>query len=65
MLLAELYAISGVNSRLLSDITSYHRKPLPFPPIIKDWPAVDVFIPTYNEPLDVVRTTILAMQALD
>lgn len=30
-----------------------------------DWPSVDVFIPTYNEPLSVVRATVLAALALD
>lgn len=30
-----------------------------------NWPSVDVFIPTYNEPLDVVRPTVLAAMALD
>ena len=30
-----------------------------------EWPSVDVFIPTYNEPLSVVRATVLAALALD
>jgi len=29
------------------------------------WPHVDIFIPTYNEPLHVVRPTVLAAQNLD
>src|SRR5262249_19837975 len=29
------------------------------------WPSVDVFIPTYNEPLSVVRATVLASLAMD
>jgi cellulose synthase (UDP-forming) len=29
------------------------------------WPAVDVFIPTYNEPLDVLERTIVGALALD
>ncbi|NEK65246.1 MAG: glycosyltransferase, partial [Xanthomonas perforans] len=29
------------------------------------WPSVDVFIPTYNEPLSVVRTTVLAASVID
>src|SRR2546423_12854772 len=32
---------------------------------LASWPSVDVFIPTYNEPLDVVRATILAAASLD
>jgi len=29
------------------------------------WPSVDVYIPTYNEPLSVVKPTILAAQGID
>ncbi|HEX7936350.1 MAG TPA: UDP-forming cellulose synthase catalytic subunit, partial [Paraburkholderia sp.] len=29
------------------------------------WPSVDVYIPTYNEPLAVVKPTILAAQGID
>lgn len=29
------------------------------------WPSVDVFVPTYNEPLDVVRPTVLAALGID
>lgn len=65
MLLAELYAFLVLILGYFQISHPINRKPLPLPPDIKDWPAVDVFIPTYNEPLDVVRTTILAMQALD
>jgi cellulose synthase (UDP-forming) len=31
----------------------------------KTWPTVDVFIPTYNEPLDVLERTIVGALALD
>ncbi len=30
-----------------------------------DWPAVDIFIATYNEPLEVLEKTILAASAID
>jgi cellulose synthase (UDP-forming) len=30
-----------------------------------DWPTVDVFIPTYNEPLDVLERTIVGALAMD
>jgi cellulose synthase (UDP-forming) len=42
-----------------------HRKPMPLPEDQSLWPSVDVFIPTYNEPLSVVRTTVLAATVLD
>ncbi len=37
----------------------------PFARRAQSWPTVDVFIPTYNEPLSVVRPTVLAAMALD
>ena len=30
-----------------------------------EWPTVDVFIPSYNETLDIVKVTIFAAQAID
>lgn len=41
------------------------RKPVPMPASRDAWPTVDVFIPTYNEPLSVVKPTIYAALALD
>ena len=37
--------------------------PLPDDPA--DWPSVDVYIPTYNEPLSVVKPTLFAAQGID
>lgn len=31
----------------------------------RDWPTVDVFIPTYNEALSIVKLSIFAAQAID
>ena len=36
------------------------RAPVALPDDPEDWPDVDVLIPTYNEPLNVVRYTALA-----
>lgn len=41
------------------------RKPVPMDVDFANWPTVDVFIPTYNEPLSVVRPTVYAAQGLD
>lgn len=41
------------------------RKPVPLPTDRSQWPTVDVFIPTYNEPLEVVRATVLAARQMD
>lgn len=42
-----------------------NRKIAPLPKDISQWPTVDVYIPTYNESLDVVRDTVLAAQSID
>jgi cellulose synthase (UDP-forming) len=42
-----------------------HRKPVPLPASRDLWPTVDIFIPTYNEPLGVVKPTIYAALAID
>src|SRR6185437_4277284 len=41
------------------------RKSVPLPRDRSLWPSVDVYVPTYNEPLEVVRPTVLAALNLD
>ncbi|MEZ2350003.1 UDP-forming cellulose synthase catalytic subunit [Caballeronia sp. RCC_10] len=41
------------------------RAIVPMPPDPATWPTVDVYIPTYNEPLSVVRPTVFAAQGID
>ena len=41
------------------------RKPLPMQPNPQTWPTVDILIPTYNEPLSVVRPTVYAAKGID
>ena len=41
------------------------RQPQPLPASIDQWPTVDVFIPTYDEPLAVVKPTVLAALGMD
>ena len=41
------------------------RQPAPLPADVEAWPTVDVYIPTYNESLDVVKPTVLAAMAMD
>jgi cellulose synthase (UDP-forming) len=42
-----------------------HRKPIPMPTDASAWPHVDLLIPTYNEPLSLVRYTALAAINID
>ncbi|MGZ0897809.1 UDP-forming cellulose synthase catalytic subunit [Pseudomonas putida] len=41
------------------------RKPANLPANTRHWPTVDLLIPTYNEDLSVVRTTVMAALGLD
>ena len=62
---AELFA--GLLMALSYLQTSYplERKPVPLPPDPALWPTVDVYIPTYNESMDIVRPTVLAAMNMD
>jgi cellulose synthase (UDP-forming) len=65
LFLAELFA--GVLMALSYIQTSFplHRKPVPLPRDPALWPTVDVYVPTYNESLEVVRPTVLAAMDMD
>lgn len=41
------------------------RQPQPLPADTSLWPTVDVYIPTYNEPLKVVKPTVFAALGID
>ncbi|HEY1059917.1 MAG TPA: UDP-forming cellulose synthase catalytic subunit [Limnobacter sp.] len=41
------------------------RRPLPLDLNFAEWPTVDIYIPTYNEPLSVVRPTVYAAKGID
>ena len=41
------------------------RKVAALPQDMSEWPTVDVYIPTYNEPLSIVEPTVLAALAMD
>ncbi|WP_425601514.1 UDP-forming cellulose synthase catalytic subunit [Dyella humicola] len=42
-----------------------NRRPRPLPENVGSWPTVDVYIPTYNEPLSVVSPAVLAAKSMD
>ena len=65
LLAAELYACAMLLLAYAQSIAGLRRKPVPMPHDLASWPSVDVFIPTYNEPLDIVRATVLAAASLD
>ena len=63
--LAEIYAVSVLVLGYVQTTWSRDRQVLPLPDDTAQWPDVDVYIPTYNESLTVVRATMLAAMALD
>lgn len=65
LLLAEAYAFVILALGYFQVLWPLNRKPVPLPADQAQWPSVDVFIPTYNEPLSVVRTTLLAASVID
>ncbi len=65
LMAAELYAFAVLLLGFFQTIYPLGRKPAALPADVALWPTVDVYIPTYNEPLKVVRTTILAALSLD
>lgn len=65
LLMAETYAWLVLMLGYVQTIWPLRRKPEPMPDDLSLWPTVDLFIPTYNESLKVVRPTILAALAID
>lgn len=62
---AELYAFVVLFLGYFQVLWPLQRKPTPLPRNLDEWPTVDIYIPTYNEPLSVVRPTILAAMDMD
>ncbi|MBK5003045.1 UDP-forming cellulose synthase catalytic subunit [Pseudomonas sp. S31] len=62
---AELYALVVLLLGYVQTAWPLQRKPHPLPADSSLWPSVDVFIPTYNEPLEIIRRTALAALAID
>jgi cellulose synthase (UDP-forming) len=65
LIVAELYAWLVLVIGFFQTIWPLKRKPIPMPEDTSLWPSVDIFIPSYNEPLSVVRPTVIAALALD
>ncbi len=65
LLLAECYAFTVLMLGYLQMLRPLRRKPAPLPDDPEEWPAVDLLIPTLNEPLSIVRFTALAAMNID
>ncbi|MGL4431006.1 MAG: UDP-forming cellulose synthase catalytic subunit [Silvania sp.] len=65
LFIAELYIWVTILLSYLQNLYPLQRKIVPLPEDMSTWPTVDIYIPSYNESLDVVRDTVLAAQCLD
>jgi len=65
LVVAETYAFFILFLGYFQTIWPLRRAPVALPESEEDWPHVDVLIPTYNEPLDVVRYTALGALNMD
>ena len=62
---AEAYAFVILFLGYFQTIWPLRRAPVALPDNPEEWPHIDVLIPTYNEPLDVVRYTALGALNMD
>ncbi|MGU3415011.1 UDP-forming cellulose synthase catalytic subunit [Enterobacteriaceae bacterium C23F] len=65
LFLAEVYIWVMLLLNYLQTVWPLTRDITPLPEDMSQWPTVDVYIPSYNEPLEVVRDTVLAAQCID
>ena len=65
LLLAECYAWLMLLLGYFQTARPLRRDSVPLPGDSRAWPTVDVYIPTYNEPMSVVMPTVVAALALD
>lgn len=62
---AELFAWLVLMLGYFQSARPLQRQPAKLPADPALWPSVDIYIPTYNEPLDVVKPTVHAALAMD
>jgi cellulose synthase (UDP-forming) len=62
---AEIYAWLIMVLGFVQSAVPLKRQAVAMPPDRSGWPTVDVFIPTYHEPLSVVEPTVLAARSMD
>ncbi len=65
LLFAETYAWVVLVLGYFQVVWPLNRQPVPLPEDMDLWPTVDIFVPTYNEDLNVVKNTIYASQGID
>ena len=64
LLAAEFFAFSTLILGYFQTLRPLKRPPIAIEGRSEEWPTVDILVPTYNEPLHVVRGTVMAAMAL-
>lgn len=62
---SETYSFLILALGYVQTVWPLRRVPVPLPENAEEWPEVDLLIPTYNEPLSLVRHTALAALNID
>ncbi|SFC84367.1 cellulose synthase (UDP-forming) [Kosakonia oryzae] len=62
---AEIYSWTILLLGYIQMAWPLERPIAPLPPDKSTWPTVDIYVPSYNESLDVVRDTVLAAQCIE
>ncbi len=65
LFMAEVYSISMLAINMVVVADPIHRQKIPITGDQKDWPTVDIFVPTYNEDLMVLGVTLAAARNID
>ncbi|QIC14894.1 UDP-forming cellulose synthase catalytic subunit [Providencia vermicola] len=65
LFIAELYSLTILLFGYIQTYWPLQRKIEPLPKNTSLWPTVDLFIPTYNEHIDIVKDTALAAQCIE
>lgn len=63
--LAEVYALTVHFLGVFVNIWPQETKVMPLPEETSQYPSVDILIPVYNEPLDLIKTTAIAAFNID
>ncbi len=65
LLAAEIYTFITLLLGYFQTAWPLKRKPAELPEDTRHWPTVDIYIPTYNEPLKVVKPAIIGAMNMD
>ncbi|WP_272674951.1 UDP-forming cellulose synthase catalytic subunit [Providencia sp. PROV122] len=65
LFIAELYSLAILLFGYIQTCWPLKRTIAPLPKDTSLWPTVDLFIPTYNESIDIVKDTALAAQCIE